>query len=76
MEGSASLEKYTSRNEMVYVLGTIGCMDSVELLAYILAGGRLLCGVTGSRKSSVQLAVQWLLEESCNGSQLPAPCVL
>lgn len=75
MGWSSSLKKYTSRNEMFYILGTTGCMDSVELVAH-MAGGRLLWGVTGSKKGSVQLAVQWLLEESCNVSQLPAPCVL
>lgn len=26
-------------------------MDSVELLAYIMAGGRLFCGVMGSGKT-------------------------
>lgn len=67
--GSSSLEKYTSRKKMFYVLGTMGCMDSVELLAHIMTGGRVLCGVTGSRKGSVQLAVQWLLEQSWNVSQ-------
>lgn len=54
---------------MFYILGIIDCMDSVELLAYIMAEGKLLCGLTGRRKSSVSLAVQWLLEEICNVSQ-------
>lgn len=74
VEGSSALKKCTSGNEMFYILGTIDCMDSVELLAYIMAGGRLLCGVTGSIKSSVQLCACW--RKAVMSLNLPVPCVL